>query len=201
MAEFSRFVPEKNVNGVLRLYAAGNLGGQKCIALAFRALAKVKRSGVTFRYHLGASGPEIPHLKKLAVKLDLTQEVVFGGPMSRADYQQELGNTHIYLLPSMRETVGLTGLEAMLAGCVPVVADNGGPRLTVTEDCGYKIAVTNCGRMVEELAAAIITLDRNRQLIAEKGRAASARVAGRFTEMNYRTAINDVYRSATSRRE
>jgi glycosyltransferase involved in cell wall biosynthesis len=197
MAEFSRFVPEKNVNGVLRLYAAGNLGGQKCIALAFRALARAKRSGVKFRYHLGANGPEIPHLKKLAIKLDLTQEVIFGGPMSRADYQQELGNTHIYLLPSMRETVGLTGLEAMLAGCVPVVADNGGPGLTVTEECGYKTAVTNSRQMVEELAAAIITLDRNRQLITEKGRAASARVAGRFTETNYRAAINEVYRSVT----
>ena len=74
MAEFSRFVPGKKVNGLLRLYAAGNLGGQKCIALAFRALARVKQSGVNFRYHLGANGPEIPHLKKLAVKLDLTQQ-------------------------------------------------------------------------------------------------------------------------------
>jgi glycosyltransferase involved in cell wall biosynthesis len=197
MAEFSRCVPDKKVDGVLRLYAAGNLGGQKCIALAFHALARVKQSGVDFRYHLGANGPEIPHLKKLAVKLNLTREIIFGDAMSRGDYQQELGNTHVYLLPSMRETVGLTMLEAMLAGCVPIVADNGGPRLTVTEECGYKIAATNCRQMVEELAAAIINLDHNRQLIIEKGRAASARVAGRFTEANYRAAINEVYRSVT----
>ena len=198
IAEFSRFVPEKNVNGVLQLYVAGNLAAHKCVSLAFQALLRVKKSGVKFRYHLGANGPEIPNLKKLTVRLGLTEEIVFGDTMSRAAYQQELGNTHVFFLPSMRETVGLTMLEAMLAGCVPVVADIGGPRLTVTEDSGYKIPVTTCGRMVEQLADIIITLDRNRQLIAEKGRAASALVAARFTEMNYRKTVNAVYQAAVA---
>jgi glycosyltransferase involved in cell wall biosynthesis len=195
IAEFARFVPGKKVNGVLQLYVAGNLAAHKCVSLAFQALVRVKKSGVKFRYHLGASGPEIPNLKKLAVRLGLTEEIIFGDTMSRAAYQQELGNTHVFFLPSMRETVGLTMLEAMLAGCVPVVADIGGPRLTVTKDCGYKIPVTTRGRMVEQLADIIITLDRDRQLIAEKGRAASALVAARFTERNYRMAVKEVYRS------
>src|SRR6202012_557173 len=83
---FSRFVAGKKVDGLLRLYVAGNLGGQKCIAIALLALARVKKSGVDFRYHLGASGPELPHLRKLVARLDLTQEVIFGGSMSREDY-------------------------------------------------------------------------------------------------------------------
>jgi glycosyltransferase involved in cell wall biosynthesis len=198
VAEFARFVPGKNVNGPLRLYAAGNLGGQKCIALAFQALSRVKKNGVSFRYHLGASGPEIPHLKKLASKLDLTREVIFGGPMSREDYQQELGSNHIFLLPSMRETVGLTMLEAMLAGCVPIVADNGGPKLTVTEDCGYKIRVSMPEQMAEEMANIILTIDRERKIISEKGQAAMKRVATAFSEENYRKTVNAVYQSVVS---
>ena len=195
MAEFSRFVPGKNTAGVLRLYAAGNLGGQKCIALAFHALARVKKSGVAFRYHLGSSGPEIPHLKKLAARLGLSEEIVFGGTMSREDYQQELGKTHVYLLPSMRETVGLTMLEAMMAGCVPVVADNGGPRFAVAEDCGYRISVASRNRMADEIAKVIVTIERDRKIISEKGQLASKRVAAYFTEENYRQTVNEVYQS------
>jgi len=199
VAGFSRFVPGKNVSGALRLYAAGNLGGQKCIALAFQALARVKRRGVNFHYHLGANGPEIPHLKKLAARLGLTQEVLFGGGMRREDYQQELGNTHVYLLPSMRETVGLTMLEAMLAGCVPVVADNGGPSVAVTEDCGYKIPVSTVDRMAEEIADHIVAMDRDRTIILQKGELASKRVATHYTEDHYCLTINAVYQSFASR--
>ena len=200
MAEFSRFVLGKNTAGVLRLYAAGNLGGQKCIALAFQALSRVKKRGIDFRYHLGSSGPEIPHLKKLATRLGLSKEIVFGGTMSREDYQQELGKTHIYLLPSMRETVGLTMLEAMMAGCVPIVADNGGPRFAVAEDCGYRISISSPGRMADEIASIIVAIDRDRKIISEKGAIASKRVATYFTEENYLQTVNAVYRSVSQRK-
>ncbi|HEY4415399.1 MAG TPA: hypothetical protein VGO57_06880, partial [Verrucomicrobiae bacterium] len=53
VAEFNRFVAGKDTNGVLRLYVAGNLGGQKCVAIALQALARVKKQGVDFRYLLG----------------------------------------------------------------------------------------------------------------------------------------------------
>ncbi len=198
-SEFSRFAPEKQVDGVLRLYAAGNLGGQKCIAIALQALALVKMKGVDFRYHLGAGGPEIAHLKKLAAKLNLAQEVIFGGAMAREDYQRELGRTHIYLLPSMRETVGLTMMEAMLAGCVPIVADNGGPKITVNEDCGYKIAVTTPKQMAEDIAKVIVEIDRDRQIIATKGRMASARICEAYTEDHYRKTVNGVFQSLVAK--
>jgi glycosyltransferase involved in cell wall biosynthesis len=197
--EFARFVPDKKVDGRLRLYAAGNLGGQKCIAIALKALSLVKKRGVDFQYHLGSSGPEIPHLKKLAAQLDLTGEVVFGGTMSREDYQQELGRTHVYLLPSMRETVGLTMMEAMLAGCVPIVADNGGPRFTVSDDCGYRIPVSTAGRMAEAIAEVIVAIDRDRKIVGEKGKLASKRIATYFTEENYRDTVNAVYLSVTKK--
>jgi glycosyltransferase involved in cell wall biosynthesis len=200
VAAFSQFAPEKNVDGLLRLYVAGHLGGQKCVALAFQALALVKKKGVKFHYHLGAGGPEIPHLKKLAVQLKLTEEIQFGGNLSFEEYQRELGRTHIYLLPSMRETVGLTMMEAMLAGAVPIVADNGGPRLTVTEASGYKIPVTTPRQMVEQIAEVIVTIDRDRKIILEKGRAATERIATLYTDDHYRRTVNGVYEVVTNRR-
>jgi glycosyltransferase involved in cell wall biosynthesis len=192
---FVRFVPGKNVEGPLQIFAGGNMEGRKGVALALMALAEAKRQGVKFRYRLGASGPEIGYLKQLAGRLGLETEVLFAEGLQGEAYQRELGSTHIFLLPSFRESAGLTMMEAMLAGCVPVVAGCGGPADIVTAESGYQIPVTHRREMVGRLAETIVMLDRNRQLIREKGQAASARIAMHFSEENYRKTINALYRS------
>jgi len=57
----------------------------------------------------------------------------------------------------------------MLAGCVPVVADGGGPGFMVTEDCGFKIPVSSRRRMVAQLAETLIAIDRDRKLFQKRG--------------------------------
>lgn len=54
----------------------------------------------------------------------------------QAGYWKELAASHVFLLPSLGESSGLTMMEAMLAGCAPFVADCGGPAHIVTEACG-----------------------------------------------------------------
>jgi glycosyltransferase involved in cell wall biosynthesis len=193
VSTFSRFVPEKKLDGPLRLFAGGNMEGRKGVALALAALALVKKAGVDFCYRLASNGPEIAHLKQLAARLDLSRAVLFADSLHGEDYQRELGATHIYLLPSLRDNAPVTLTEAMLAGCVPVVADCGGPGIIVTAACGYKIPVVNREQMVAQLAETIIKLDRDRNLILEKGRAAAQRIAADFSEENYRKTVNAVY--------
>ena len=193
--DFSRFASDKKLDGPLRLFAGGNMEGRKGVALALAALARAKKNGVDFRYRLAAGGPEIPHLKRLAARLGLQREVLFGENLHGEDYRRELGVTHVFLLPSFRESGGLTMMEAMLAGAVPVVADCGGPGFTVTEECGYKIPVFNREQMVAQIAETITHIDRNRQIILEKGRTASQRIATAFSEENYRKTVNAVYAS------
>jgi glycosyltransferase involved in cell wall biosynthesis len=194
---FARFAAGKKLDGPLRLFAAGNMEGRKGVALALAALARAKTAGVKFHYRLGANGPEIAHLKKLTARLGLTDEVEFADGLQGEDYQRELGRTHIFLLPSLRENAGLTMMEAMLAGCVPVVADGGGPGFIVTEECGFIIPRTNRRRMVAQLAETIIAMDRDRNIILEKGQPASRRIASFFSEEHYRATVNAVYQSVT----
>lgn len=55
-----------------------------------------------FRYYLGTAGLEIAHLQKLAAKLDLVQEVIFGEKKTEVHGQQGLpvpGSA-----PSLKET-------------------------------------------------------------------------------------------------
>jgi glycosyltransferase involved in cell wall biosynthesis len=104
------------------------------------------------------------------------------------------------LLPSLRDNAPVTLTEAMLAGCVPVVADSGGPGIMVNDACGYLIPVHHRRQMVAELTDVIITIDRDRSIIREKGQAASQRIAAEFSEENYRRQINVVYQSVLTKK-
>lgn len=187
---------EKVLDGPLRLFAGGSLEGRKGVALALRALARAKSRGVKFRYRFGGNGPEFAHIQELKIKLGLQDEVIVGETLSGKDYQDELQATHAYLLPSLRESAGITLAEAMLAGCVPIVADCGGPGQMVIEDCGYKVPASSPDALVEELSRIIVQIDSNRDILRKKGPAAAERIARDFSEEHYRNTINSVYAMA-----
>jgi glycosyltransferase involved in cell wall biosynthesis len=65
--------------------------------------------------------------------------------------------------------VGLTMMEAMMAGCVPIVADNGGPRVMVTEECGYKLPISSANKMAADIADIVVAIDRDREIIRKGG--------------------------------
>jgi glycosyltransferase involved in cell wall biosynthesis len=49
-----------------------------------------------------------------------------------------LGSAKVYVHCAFNEHFGITIVEAMAAGCVPVVSDSGGPREIVSEDVGFR---------------------------------------------------------------
>jgi len=196
---FARHGTARPASAPLRIFAGGNLIGTKGVALALPALARAKTQGVRFHYQLGGGGPELARLKKLVRQLGLSEDVTFVS-LSGEAYRQALGASHLYLLPSLRESAGLTMMEAMLSGCVPIVADCGGPARIVTGECGYKIAVTSRQQMIADLTETLVTLDRRRELIAEKSVLAAARIATGFSEENYRQAVNAIYAAVAARK-
>jgi glycosyltransferase involved in cell wall biosynthesis len=49
-----------------------------------------------------------------------------------------LADAKIYVHCALNEHFGISIVEAMAAGCVPVVHDSGGPREIVSDDVGYR---------------------------------------------------------------
>jgi glycosyltransferase involved in cell wall biosynthesis len=190
-------VSKKSAAGPLRLFAGGSLEGRKGVAMALHALARAKSQGVKFHYRYGGKGPESERLQQLVIQLGLQNEVQLGDSLSGKDYQEELNAAHIYLLPSLRDSSGITLAEAMLAGCVPIVADCGGPGHIVNENCGYKVAASNPATMIEEISKILVHLDRNRNELEKKALAAARRVGSEFVEQHYRDTVNFVYQSVT----
>ena len=193
---FSAMASQRSFDGPLRFFAGGMLEGRKGLALAIRALARLKQQGMKLSFHIGGHGAELEHLRRLADRLGLREDVVFGfwrGP----DYLNQLAASHIYLLPSLRDSAGLTMMEAMLTGCVPVVADCGGPGQIVTETCGCKIPVGKAAAMIDGLAAAIAALDKDRSLLRRKSAEATNRIRTGFSEEAYSREMNNIYQQVT----
>jgi len=62
-----------------------------------------------------------------------------------------LGRAKVYVHTAQNEHFGITIVEAMAAGCVPVVNDSGGPREIVSDDVGYRWNSVNAavGKILE----------------------------------------------------
>jgi glycosyltransferase involved in cell wall biosynthesis len=191
---------EFGVSQQLRAFAAGNLEGRKGVAIALMALARAKERGVRVEYRVTSRGPEYNHLSKLTKRLGLSDQVRLGSSFSRDEYASQLGQYDICLLPTLRDGGGLSIMEAMLAGCVPIVADWCGPSEAVTEECGYKIPVTNPVEMAEQIATVLCYLHTSRSVLELKGKAASSRISTEYGEDQFVRSMNRIYSAALGAR-
>jgi glycosyltransferase involved in cell wall biosynthesis len=180
----------------LRAFAAGNLEGRKGIAIALQAIFLAKKAGVRLEYHVTSQGPELAHLQRLSETLGLSDQVILGRRFDAGTYPSALATFDIVLLPSLRDGAGLSIMEAMLAGCVPIVADWCGPAEFVTSECGYKIAVTDPINMATEIAHILCMLDRDRQHVLAAGLLARDRIRFSYNERQFLNSMNSYYASA-----
>lgn len=201
IAELGKGIDAKPETVPLRIFAGGNLEGRKGLAIAFQALKIVKKEGIPFIYQLGGDGPERKHLEGLAQGLGLGGQVFFQDSLRGEKYFEELRQTHIFMLPSLREHTGLTLLEAMLAGCLPVVADAGGPGTFVAPDRGFKIPLGQPEAMAASFAEVIRTAHRQGHLIRQFGEKAASFVATNFTEESYASKIGSLYEQVLKKRK
>ena len=87
-------------------------------------------------------------------------------------------------------------MEAMLAGCVPVVLKLGGPGEIVKSDCGYPIPVEDPAAAVEAITSTLRGLHENRAQCKKLGEAASARIRSHYSESAYLEEIRRIYQIA-----
>lgn len=180
----------------LRIFAGGNLEGRKGVTLALRALAALAKRGVPFTFSFAGYGPELSHLRQLATRLSLDpSRVTFRDSLPLDEYRQTLQNSDVYLLPSLRESGGLTLGEAMLAGCVPVVVKAGGPGLLVTPDCGYSFEPDSPEHVVEQMTDALQKLSSNAEHRVRLSNSAVTRAETVLSQDRYLASVENAYRA------
>jgi hypothetical protein len=179
--------------GELRCLAGGNLEGRKGVAIALHALVQLKNEGIPFRYTYLGRGPELAHLKALAGRLGIAERVNFVDSLSGDEYIQALQSSHVYLLPSLREGVPVTQMEAMAAGCVPVVADCGGAGPMASSAGSKPVKVSTPAAMAQHIGDNLRSIWENPEEWSNLSVKAGQRISEGYSAGNYRAMINRYY--------
>jgi len=193
--EFPKHYKNFKEHEPLLLFGGGEIEGRKGFALALQALKKFKSHGIPFRYVIGGAGAEMAYLQRLISNLGLHDQVTIGRYFSGEEYRSMLASTDIYLLPSLRDSAPVTLLEAMAFGCIPVVADCGGPSVMVGE-FGYRIMPAGVDQMTNEIVSVLLDLSGNQNKRKKMSIEVSRHAWKAFSEQNYRDAISQVYRKS-----
>ena len=76
-------------------------------------------------------------LKRLTKKLDLTEKIKFFPDSSRIEMKKILKNAKIYLHTMVGEHFGISIVEGMAMGCIPIVHNSGGAKEFVPSELRY----------------------------------------------------------------
>ncbi|MDH5547880.1 MAG: glycosyltransferase family 4 protein [Gammaproteobacteria bacterium] len=129
--------------GNLRLIYAGRLIDCKGVHLLIDAMYQLKKSGLPFVLNIVGEGLSMDRLKELVLSRDLSKEVLFLGWKSRRELYEIYRESHLMVVPALRDSGGLVILEGMSHGLPVIAFDSGGPGVTVNESVGRLIDIKN----------------------------------------------------------
>lgn len=136
------------------LLFVANLIHRKALDVLIDALAKLRAEGERPpRLRVVGDGPERAALRAQAESNGV--DVDFVGALPQAAVAEEMAAARLLVVPSREEALGLVALEAMAAGCVPIVSAVGGLAETVTEGVtGFRCRAEDSGDLAEALRRA-----------------------------------------------
>lgn len=160
--------------------------GMDFVVPAF-AIAARKNPGL--RLLVVGDGSQRELMENQAIAAGLRDKVEFVGRQPQSYLQLFYDRIDILLMPSRSEGFGLTAIEGMARGCVPIVADTGGlPEVVIDREVGLLHRVDD----VDDLAAKINLLIEDNRLY-EKIQLALPTYARRFGFDKYIEAVNSLY--------
>ena len=158
----------------LRIGSVGRLVPVKNYALLLQAFARLPADACQLT--LIGDGPERGALEQLSGELGIRDRVEFAG--HRDDVPELLRTLDIFVLPSLREGMSNTLLEAMATGVPAVASDVGGNgEIIESERSGLLFASGDA----TAAAAQLLRLIRGAELRHAVGSAGAARVRGTFS--------------------
>ncbi len=106
-----------------------------------------------------------------------------------------LHRSHVYFLPSFRESTPVTLLESYLAGCYPIVADTSAQGEIVRRAGGRAVPVESPAQVVRDLADAVILSDTRKGELFGLMDGARKEIGSYFDSRNYDREIARAYAS------
>ncbi len=148
----------------------------KGVDWVLRAIAELAPAHPDLRYTVVGDGDDLLYLRGLAAELGLQQRVTFTGALDHDDLLAAYRDADLFVLPTRREGFGLVFLEAM-AFRKPIIAAAAAGAVDVVSSGEHGLLIDG----EDELAAAIATLLRDRDLAKRMGEAGYRAVTETFS--------------------
>lgn len=189
-------------NDPIRFITVCRLVPWKGVDISIRALAELHSRGVDAELHVLGDGPERLALENLTTQLNLTDWVVFHGPLPQGEVHKQLTQTDVFLQHSREyngwvEGFGVSITEAAATGLPVVVSDCGGIVDQVEDGVtGFVVPQGDVLAMAERMLALALDPDLRRAL----GRAGRRQARERFNTADQIESLEQVLLEAIHQR-
>lgn len=154
-----RTTPRRSLNDddMITVGVISRLEKIKGMDLVVPAFANAAANNPHLRLLVVGDGSQRKLMERQAADAGIADRVVFAGRQPQSALQDYYDRIDILLMPSRSEGFGLTAIEGMARGCVPIVSNVGGLPEVVTPDCG----LLHKSEDIEDLADKILQLCHN----------------------------------------
>ena len=160
----------------------------KGMDLVVPAFALAAKKNLRLKLLIVGDGSQRLLMEQQVEEAGIADRVTFVGRQPQSALQDYYDQIDILLLPSRSEGFGLTAIEGMARGCVPIVANVGGLPEVVTPDCG----LIHSSEDITDLADKITSITND---ICQQNRLSNAAIkcAGKFSFEAYNNIIKRLY--------
>lgn len=177
--------PRLNNGDRITVGVVSRLAAIKGMDLVVPAFAAARRKDSRLRLLVVGDGDQRALMERQAAESGYAEDIEFVGVKPQSELMAWYDKIDILLMPSRSEGFGLTAIEGMARGCVPVVSNTGGLPEVVTPECGLLHERENVADMAEKILEAT-------GLLASMS-AAAIRRAERFSATTYNKDIKHLY--------
>jgi glycosyltransferase involved in cell wall biosynthesis len=168
----------------------------KALPLLLNGLSQLD-SQVDWQLNILGEGPLTRKWKELAGKLEIDNRCKWHGWLQKNNAVGVMKGSHLFVITSLSDLTSTVTLEALSLGLPIICLDHCGFADVVTEECGYKIPVTNPKEVSKNITQKITEVWYNEDKRQDLSRGAMARVND-FNWDKKMEKMNYIYQSVLS---
>ncbi|KXJ99007.1 MAG: glycosyl transferase family protein [Acidobacteria bacterium OLB17] len=192
MQEAAERAEEKSPRSIIFF---GRLNREKGLSRIVDACRGLVERNIPFRFNAYGAGPDAESFLA-EMRAVCGERFTFGGVADGGNKWQALAENDIFLLPSDHEGLPIALLEAMAAGCVPVVRRNDAIAAAVAQgEAGFVVDINDKNEIVDRLA---FLLDEGRDLAPMRQKARQT-IADGYSFGQYLSRLDEIYKKALAR--
>jgi len=184
--------PMPSPRNPLRLVFAGRLVPFKGVAMLIEAVRRI-RGEFPVELSIVGDGPLRADLEGVARAAAVQDIVRFRGALPLPEVAAEMRRSHVFCLPSIRESGGAVVLEAMASGLPALAANYGGPAEIVSDEIGRLLSVDGSEALIADMVRSFREIARDPEPWRQKGLAGRIRAEQKYSWAAKIATMRDLY--------